>query len=207
MPWCYIRRGRRIAREYCAVPMCKPDSKWKTSVFYAELLSDHCFWSFTGPTPTVKLLPAVPDTGRAESFWPLSFLSALLWTRPACLCRAVMWWEVWTEGQQNRERFFCGCRVTTVDCRYFWPSFPLWWFSHLALLGCYCCALFWWVRLQKHLISCCSGVFRSFFAYLKYFLLDICSAMTSTCSRYTWGRRPPMKPMQRRNRSSQLKSW
>lgn len=164
MPWCYVRRGSRIVREFCAVPMCKPDSKWKTSVFYEALLSDHCFCSFTGPRPTVKPLPAVSDTGTSEPFWLLFSLSALLWTRPVCLCRAVVWSEVWTEGQQNRERFFCSCRVTTMDCSYFWPSFPLWWFSHLALLGCYCCTLFWRVRWQKHLaFCCCSGVFSSFY--------------------------------------------
>lgn len=43
-PWCYIRRGRRIVREFCAVPMCKPDWKWKKvsvscgAVFWSLLL-------------------------------------------------------------------------------------------------------------------------------------------------------------------------
>lgn len=74
MPWCYVRKGRRFVREFCSIPMCKPDSKWKRSVFHVKLLSDPCSCSSTGPTPTAKPLPAEPDTGSSGSSRVLVFL-------------------------------------------------------------------------------------------------------------------------------------
>lgn len=135
---------------------------------------------------------------------PPPSLSTLLWPHPGCLRRAVVWREVWSEGQQNRERFFHRGGVTALDRRHLQPSLPLRWFSHLTLLGGYRCTLFRW-RVRLQILSC--GV--SSFAELKYFLFDVCSATTPTSagSRYTWGRRPSMKPMRRRNRSSRWNSW
>lgn len=73
MPWCYVHKGRKIVKEFCSVPMCKPDSKCKRSVVSVKLPSYPCFCSFAGPTPTVKPLPAVPDTGSSGSSLVLLF--------------------------------------------------------------------------------------------------------------------------------------
>lgn len=90
MPWCYVRKGRKIAKEFCSVPMCKPDSKWKRSVVSVKLLSYPCFCFFAGPTPTVKPLPAVPDTGSSGSssvllFFFLFFLTPCSSLNSSCL--------------------------------------------------------------------------------------------------------------------------
>lgn len=63
MPWCNVRRGMKIVKEFCNIPRCKSDVGFKimNNCTYAVRISSMAsvFCPCTGSTP-----PAAVDTGR-----------------------------------------------------------------------------------------------------------------------------------------------